>query len=314
MDPLDEFLAGPRATRAFLMAVEMRTPWAIEVEDEAALTVVQVTQGSAIVAGVHLQVGDVALVRGPAPYRVSDAPESSTTAVIGPRQECTTPGGEPLHERFAHGLRRWGNSATPDTVMIVGAYAHDGAVGRLLTLSLPPVMIAPRTRSTAAVSALLAEEVRRTGLGQQAILDRLLDALVVTVVREWVAEHRSDLDPSWLSTTDPIALDGLRAMHSDPASTWTVADLAARAHVSRATFAARFHSAVGTSPMAYLARWRLALAAERLGDRALTVAHVGRSVGYDNAFAFSTAFKRHHGVSPAQFREREADGTSVDAR
>ncbi|MFG6476512.1 AraC family transcriptional regulator [Microbacterium sp. P06] len=311
MDPLDQFFDGPRAARAFVMTVEMRSPWAIEVEDEAALTVVLITRGAAMIGDVTLREHDVALVRGPAPYRVAGSPDAPTCAVIGPGQVCTTPDGVALHESFAHGVRRWGNSRSPDTEMIVGAYAHDGAIGRLVSLSLPPVARVPRTPSLDAISNLLRREVGNTGLGQQAILDRLLDTLVVSALREWAASRADDLDTSWLTTRDPVARRALEAMHSEPQTAWTVASLAALAHVSRATFAARFRSAVGSSPVAYLNQWRLALAAERLVDPSLTVAHVGRTVGYENAFAFSTAFKRQYGQSPSEFRSTTTASSGV---
>lgn len=310
MDPLDRFFDGPRAARAFVMAVEMEAPWGMRIEDEASLTLVLVTRGSAVLDGVTIHAGDVALVRGPGPYLVTDAAGSVPSIVIGAGQVCTTADGVDLQESFAHGVRRWGNSLAPDTVLIVGAYEHDGAVGRLVTLSLPRVLVAPRTPAVKAVSSLLRQEVGNTGLGQQAILDRLLDTLVVTALREWLTAYGDTLDSTWLNTTDTVAVGGLRAMHAEPAAPWTVAALADRVHVSRATFAARFHHAVGASPMAYLSRWRLTLAAEHLADESLTVANVAQRVGYDNPFAFSAAFKRHHGVSPSEFRRRASLGTA----
>jgi len=38
----------------------------------------------------------------------------------------------------------------------------------------------------------------------------------------------------------------------------------------------------------------------------VTIAAVAREVGYDNAFSFSTAFKRAHGKSPTSWRQGEA--------
>jgi AraC-like DNA-binding protein len=69
--------------------------------------------------------------------------------------------------------------------------------------------------------------------------------------------------------------------------------------------------------MTYLAEWRLTLAADLLLSSDDTVEAVGRSVGYDNPFAFSSAFKRLHHVSPRAFRlqpqeeRRSAGGTAA---
>jgi AraC-like DNA-binding protein len=94
----------------------------------------------------------------------------------------------------------------------------------------------------------------------------------------------------------------LRLLHEDPARRWTVAELAAAAGVSRATFAARFSALVGEPPLGYLTTWRMTLAADLLRDAEATVAAVAREVGYTDAFAFSAAFKRVRGVSPSVWR------------
>lgn len=54
--------------------------------------------------------------------------------------------------------------------------------------------------------------------------------------------------------------------------------------------------------MAYLADWRLALAADLLRDPDVTIEAVARRVGYSNGFALSTAFKRVRGISPSAHR------------
>jgi AraC-like DNA-binding protein len=72
--------------------------------------------------------------------------------------------------------------------------------------------------------------------------------------------------------------------------------------MSRAAFSAHFTSLVGQPPMSYLTGWRMTLAADLLRDTDTTVAAVAHEIGYDNAFAFSTTFKRTHGHSPTIWR------------
>ena len=81
-----------------------------------------------------------------------------------------------------------------------------------------------------------------------------------------------------------------------------MAALAAETGVSRAALARRFTELVGEPPMAFLAGWRLALAADLLRDRQTTLAVVARQVGYGSPYALSTAFKRVRGVSPREHR------------
>ena len=105
--------------------------------------------------------------------------------------------------------------------------------------------------------------------------------------------------PAWYrANSDPVVGKALRMLHNNPAQPWTVAELAARAGVSRAALARRFTDVVGEPPMAYLTGWRLALAADLLRDPAATIGSVARQVGYGSPFALSAAFKRVRGVSP----------------
>jgi AraC-like DNA-binding protein len=81
-----------------------------------------------------------------------------------------------------------------------------------------------------------------------------------------------------------------------------VADLAAEASVSRATFARRFTALLGMAPLSYVTDWRMALAREQLRGRDAGLAAVARSVGYATEFSFAAAFKRHHGMPPGRWR------------
>lgn len=106
----------------------------------------------------------------------------------------------------------------------------------------------------------------------------------------------------------------LRLLHQDVAHPWTVTELADRVGVSRAALGRRFTSLVGEPPMAYLAGWRLALAADLLASSPdLTVTAVARQVGYGTPFSLSTAFKRVHGVSPQRYRAGRRDPSEVES-
>ena len=103
----------------------------------------------------------------------------------------------------------------------------------------------------------------------------------------------------------------LRAVHEHPERSWTVSELAGRAGVSRAAMARRFTEVVGTSPMAYLTEWRLAVGADLLRDEQLTLGAIARRTGYGSSFSFSTAFKRRYGVSPQWYRAPAASVPSA---
>ncbi len=91
-------------------------------------------------------------------------------------------------------------------------------------------------------------------------------------------------------------------MHSDVRAAWTVADLAKLAGMSRSAFAARFSDLLGCAPMEYLLRWRMTLAQDALRRGGRPLDRVAEEIGYDSASAFSTAFRRRIGCSPAPLR------------
>ena len=103
----------------------------------------------------------------------------------------------------------------------------------------------------------------------------------------------------------------LALLHGRPAHPWTLARLARAIGVSRSALADRFTQFVGQPPMRYLGRWRMQLAAGLLSDGAAKVSAVARDVGYDSEAAFSRAFKKIAGVSPAAWREGPATATFV---
>ena len=100
----------------------------------------------------------------------------------------------------------------------------------------------------------------------------------------------------------------LQAMHRNPAANWTVVTLADEAGMSRSVFAELFQRIVGLAPMAYLGRWRAK--GREISDRGASApSEIADRCGYGTASAFSTAFTRTFGCSPAAFRLGEAQAT-----
>jgi AraC-like DNA-binding protein len=310
MDALAGLLDGPRARGAFLLQAVMNPPWSVDVRDEAPLEVVAIVRGEAwVVTGVgvgdepvRLGAGDVAIMRGPDPYVYADHPATPPQVVIHPGQHCTTPAGEPLTEAMSLGVRTWGNDPNGQTMMLIGAYQMDGEVSGRLLRALPPMLVLRDDAWDSPLISLLAEEIVKDEPGQEAVLDRLLDLLLIAVLRAWFSRPEVEAPGWYRAQSDPVVGRALRMLHNNPSHPWTVGTLAAETGLSRAALARRFTELVGEPPMTFLTGWRLALAADLLREPDATVGSVARQVGYGSSFALSTAFKRVRGMSPQQHR------------
>ena len=307
MDAVAGLLDGPRARGAFLLRSSLDPPWCLRIQDEAPLTLAAVVRGEAWVVAddgdaVHLARGDVALLRGPDPYTVADDPGTPPQAVIHPGQRCTTPAGVELTSMRDLGVRTWGNSPDGATVLVTGTYQLEGEVSQRLLRALPPRLVLRDEEWDCPLIALLAAEIVKDDPGQEAVLDRLLDLLLIAVLRAWFARPDAAAPGWYRAHGDPVVGPALRLIHNNPAHHWTVAELARAGGVSRAALARRFNELVGEPPMTFLAGWRIALAADLLREPGATIGSVAHEVGYGSPFALSTAFKRIRGISPQQHR------------
>ncbi|MEU9087310.1 AraC family transcriptional regulator [Streptomyces sp. NPDC048357] len=309
MDTLTGLLEGPKARGAFLLKSVFNPPWSLRVEDRAPLSVVTMVHGEAWLLPEHgtpvvIRPGDVAVVRGPDPYTVADSRDTPVQITVGPEQRCSTEEGEDVTETMALGVRTWGDDFQDagSAVMLSGTYQAPSEIGRRLLSALPTILVRPAEAADTTLVALLASEISKDEPGQEIVLDRLLDLLLIGVLRTWLAAPGSGA-PSWYrAQSDPVVGPALRLLHENPAHGWTVEELALKVGVSRASMARRFTDVVGEPPVAYLTGWRLALAADLLREPDATIATVARRVGYSSAFALSTAFKRVRGMSPQEFR------------
>jgi AraC-like DNA-binding protein len=307
MDAVAGLLDGPRARGAFLLCSRLDPPWSLRIQDRAPLTLVAVVHGQAwIVPGsakpTQLDRGDIAVIRGPEPYTVADDPVTPPQAVIHPGQRCTTPGGQELRQMTDLGVRTWGNSPSGTTVMLTGTYQLGGEVSQRLLRVLPTVLVLRDGDWDCPLIPLLADEIVKDEPGQEVVLDRLLDLLLITVLRAWFARPDARAPGWYRAYGDPVVGRALRLMYHKPAHPWTVATLADATSVSRATLARRFKDLVGEPPMTFLTSWRIALAADLLREPGTIIGAVATQVGYASPFALSTAFKRVRGISPRQYR------------
>src|SRR6201996_9016234 len=296
MDILADQLALARARGAVFSVLRRVRPWGLQFGGQRPLTAHVLIDGDAWLEQpgtepIQLHSRDVILVTAGSPYALVSAPGSAAEPIADARQRGSHTGP--------------GEAAT----ILCGAYVLDGTGAATLLSALPRVVVVPAAGADPAHAAaidLLASQISRDDPGQQTLLDRLLDLNLVFALRSWWA-RAGDAAPGWYRA---LAEPGLRRVldqiHSAPASDWTVTVMADLAGMSRASFAARFRQVTGQSPGSYLTGVRMQRAEDALARTDATLAEIAAEVGYRNEYAFATAFRRRHGISPGKWRRAGA--------
>jgi AraC-like DNA-binding protein len=134
---------------------------------------------------------------------------------------------------------------------------------------------------------------------------RIPEMLLVEALRHHLENQPAERTGWMAALADAVVGPALVRIHQDPSRAWTVNSLADELAVSRSVLAARFVERLGQSPMRYLALWRLQLAAHELLNEGSSISETAIRIGYESEAAFSRAFKRHVGVAPGAWREKE---------
>ncbi|HYG92450.1 MAG TPA: cupin domain-containing protein [Nocardioides sp.] len=304
-DPL-QVLGDLGMTGVFYSTSTLSEPWGVDLPPMPRMLIFHLlTEGTALLdVGGHehwMREGDLVLVPHGTGHRIMSGPDAPTPNLWDiPRLEET--------DRYDR-MEVLGGGAP--AALVCGAVAFtEPAMARVLA-GLPAVLPAGQSTQAGWLRScidVIARESREPSHGSDVVTSRLADVLLVNAVREWLAADTPG--SGWLAAVrDPHLGAALRAFHADPGRPWTLAALAAEAHLSRSGFAARFRELVGEPPMTYVASWRMDLAGRRLRDPDTTIALVAREVGYESEPAFNRAFRRHHGRTPGAWRR---DGSTLD--
>jgi AraC-like DNA-binding protein len=300
MDVLEDLLIRARARGSVFAASTLRGPWGLAFGDDGRVSLHPVLAGELWCRVgdrvVHAQAGDVVLLRGGQRFDLVSAPDAEAAPLEVVRARANAP---------AHGRRVELPGEDPPTELVCGAYTFTGTLCDGLVEALPDVaVIRSDDPALAGAVALVRTELMADRPGTSMVLDRLLDVLLVGCLRAlWAQQLRP---PIWAGVPqDPAVGAALRALHTRPEHSWTVAELAREAALSRAALARRFTAEVGSPPLAYLTDWRMRLAREALMEEGGTLASVARQIGYASEYAFAAAFKREVGDAPGRWRARQ---------
>lgn len=302
MDVLSDTVAALRIGRAGFGVTVRHAPWGREYGTYPGLGFHVVLRGGCWLRTddaepIPLGVGDVVLLHSKGGHGLSDTPDSPLLEVASPGEPAVVPGpGAP-------------------TALLCGGYEFDADWSHPLLDELPQVVHVParmgRHPRLRATVDLLSAELDAELPGRDGMMPSLLDAMLIYILRAWYdSRTEAGAEAGWASAfNDPAISAALRALHAEPARQWTVDEIGAVANLSRASISRRFARLVGEAPLSYLTRWRMILAAGQLRGTDAPLATIARRVGYGSEYAFAKAFKRIHGTSPGQYRDRAATHT-----
>ncbi|WP_295809242.1 AraC family transcriptional regulator [uncultured Nitratireductor sp.] len=296
-DPLSQAISLLRPRAPFSKVVEAAGAWRIRREEvgKAYYCLIFAGQARLAVEGeppVDLCQGDFVLV---------PAAQSFSMSSVDP---VPPPGLESRPGIMSDGQVRVGPEGAPITVQALVGYCSFGAPDAELLVSLLPVVAvargAPRLGDLA---RLVRDEARAERPARDVVLEHLLQVLLIEALRS--ATDTSGMPGLMRGLADERLAQPLRAIHAEPHRAWNVAELARSAGLSRSAFFTRFSEVVGMAPMEYLQSWRMTLARHMLRSRQHSIAKVAMKVGYGSTSAFSSAFSRRMGVSPARYARAE---------
>lgn len=325
MDALSAALSSVRMTGAIFFHAECTAPWGFSVPSlkrvahvlapgtERLVNYHLVTEGQAIVrmdgaADLPLVAGDIVILPHGDAHTVSDgAPQTWVDSAAS-------------LDNFLAGdlgtMRVGGGGAA--TRFVCGYFGCERHADRLFLAGLPPI-VKLNVRGDASGDWLensirhLVSEAQSERAGQAVLLSKMAEALFIETLRRYM-EQLPPGQTGWLAAArDPVVGGSLALLHRNPMHPWTVAELADAVCASRSVVNERFSKFLGESPLGYLARWRMQLAAGLLKTTGKRIVQVAGEVGYESEAAFNRAFKREFGLPPGQYR-RQFAGMETDAR
>jgi AraC-like DNA-binding protein len=314
IDPLAEVLRSVRLSGGVFVDARFTAPWCVKsrvTEDDWGAFL---TRPSLVIAyHVILEGAPLLMLAGERPMLLR-----AGEVVLLPRNDthilASGPGLKPVGAdalirpapggglaRIVHG----GGGAT--TRMVCGFLGSEmdqplfAALPRVLRLALNEGSL--RTWVEASVGFAASELA--DGLGATSgIMARLSELLLIEAVRRYAASL-PEAETGWLRGVNDRQIGrALALIHADPASPWSAEQLARAAALSRSAFVERFTTLMGAPPIRYLTALRLQAARRRLEESRASVGELAYQVGYGSEEAFSRAFKREFGMSPARWREQ----------
>jgi len=314
MDALTELLRAIRLDGTAFIDAELTAHWAVQTPPPSALAARfafgsrriipyhLVTEGSCHVeagngAPIVLEAGQVAM------FPRGDVHVLASTPGIVPMQ-ITAEAIVKLTRPDSIAKVRYGGAGAR-TRLVCGFFACDELLSEYIVAPLPRVMHCKA--GTQGIADLFSHALRsqtdvQAQLGQGAVLGKLSELLFVDAVRAYVASS-PDQGEGLAAFRDRYVSRALPLIFRRPHEAWTLDSLARSVGISKTVLTDHFVRCTGLGPMQYLSRWRMGVAADALrhSDRAIKV--IAEAAGFGSTAAFTRAFRRGFGSSPARWRQ-----------
>jgi AraC-like DNA-binding protein len=297
-DPLSEVVRLLRPRAAFANVISGKGNWAVRYFEYGLPSFCIMLEGSCLLKvdgheAITIKAGDFILLPTTPGFTLSSFVPAPPIYL------------DPNKVAGGHNELRYGEQeGAPDMRSLGGAFLFDCSDPGLLVSLLPMVVHVRNSVRLSQLVQMVGEESADQKPGNEFVLSRLVELLLVEAMRSATAEHAP---PGLLrGLGDERLAPALKQLHAHIDHSWTVDQLARIATLSRSAFFERFTRLVGVPPMEYLLAWRMEIAKEMLSDNELTVSQIAERVGYGSTSAFSVAFSRHVGQPPSLYARPHA--------
>lgn len=302
VDVLAQALRVSGARGALGVVLKAAGPWGLWLDPSPAAALHVVSRGTTWLhtpggKPLEAQAGDAVLVPPGTAHGIAAGPDTT----MGPCDRNAT------DQALAHGGALHLGTTPAQTEVLILRYEQDPEVRTPVLASLvQPMHVTSRENTQLKKTVeLLTAELAQPQTGTTAAVNSIVDLLLIQFVRVWLARQPDTQPASWLGAMrDPVVRETLERVHARPEHPWTTESLATATAVSRTTLSRHFRSALGQTPGAYVAQWRIDLASVRLRDTDEPVESIAGTVGYASPHAFSRAFRRARGMPPGEYRSR----------
>lgn len=328
-DALSAVLQMVRLKACVYFMRDLLGPWGMEIPRQPHGPFHMVLRGTCLLehggTRLRLTAGDVVLFPDGAPHALRDreqtplrpAAEVFPHLVSAPAAAAGNAAGNGGRNGGGNGA---GNGAEAGaTRMLCGHFERDRRFDHPMFRELPPMLVVRNVFDPGhapllgTAVTLLTQEGGTTRPGASVVADRMGEVLFVEALRAWMAGQRPGRG-FLAAVTDPRLARALTHIHGNAGREIDLGGLARVAGMSRTAFALHFSDVMGTTPAAYLTRWRMLQALEMLTLSRLPVAEIAERVGYSSDAGFIRAFKRAYGENPGALRRSLASGGEDTAR